>query len=180
MVNTVGQKVAEVGDKVAGIRNLVTGKLSDAGNWLLDAGKQVVSGLINGIKSKFEDLKKSITDMGNKAVGWAKGVLDIHSPSRVFRDQVGVMIGRGMAEGIEDSRRFVNRSMDRIAKGLTLDGMSIGTPAVSMLSKGLMGNSGQAALRDNGGPPITMNVSTMDPMSAARETTRLVAFSMGG
>ncbi|WP_297301970.1 tape measure protein [uncultured Bifidobacterium sp.] len=180
MVNTVGQKVAEVGDKVAGIRNLVTGKLSDAGNWLLDAGKQVVSGLINGIKSKFEDLKKSITDMGNKAVGWAKGALDIHSPSRVFRDQVGVMIGRGMAEGIEDSRRFVNRSMDRIAKGLTLDGMSIGTPAVSMLSKGLMGNSGQAALRDNGGPPITMNVSTMDPMSAAREATRLVAFSMGG
>ena len=122
MVNTVGQKVTEVGDKIAGIKNLVIGKLSDAGNWLIDAGRQVVNGLINGIKSKFEGLKRTVTSMGSKAVEWAEGVLGINSPSRVFRDQVGVMIGRGMAEGIEDSRRFVNRSMDRMARGMTLDG----------------------------------------------------------
>lgn len=148
-------------------------------NWG-EVGMNIINGIKDGVVRFASTLWDAAKDAAKGALDNVKNFLGIHSPSRVFRDQVGVMIGRGMAEGIEDSQRFVDRSMDRIAKGLTLDGLSIGTPAVSMLPKGLMGNSGQAALRDNGGPPITMNVSTMDPMSAAREATRLVAFSMGG
>lgn len=148
-------------------------------NWG-EVGMNIIRGIKDGIVRFASTLWDAAKNAAKGALDNVKNFLGIHSPSRVFRDQVGVMIGRGMAEGIEDSQRLVDRSMDRIAKGLTLNGMSIGTPAFSMLPKDLMGNSGQAALRDNGGPPITMNVSTMDPMSAAREATRLVAFSMGG
>ena len=42
-------------------------------------------------KSKFDGL-----------VGSVKGLLGIHSPSRVFRDQIGKMLMLGLAEGIQN------------------------------------------------------------------------------
>ena len=45
-------------------------------------------------------------------VGWAKGVLGIHSPSRIFRDEVGKWIPAGMAQGIDKASGLVEDSID--------------------------------------------------------------------
>lgn len=39
-----------------------------------------------------------------------------------MRDEVGVMIGRGMALGIDDSAAVVDRSMDSLVSSMSLDG----------------------------------------------------------
>ena len=48
-------------------------------------------------------------------------MLGIHSPSRLFRDQIGMMMGLGLANGIDASARYVNASMGSMIGGLMPD-----------------------------------------------------------
>jgi len=50
-----------------------------------------------------------------------KRMLGIHSPSRLFRDQIGMMMGLGLANGIDASARYVNASMGSMIGGLMPD-----------------------------------------------------------
>ena len=119
---TVSNGLQSVANTVGQIKSIVTSKVSDAGNWLRNAGRDIISGLIGGISGAMGWLKNTITSLGSNVVNWAKNVLKIHSPSRVMRDEVGVMIGRGMAVGIDRSAPAVQdslRSMNtKLAQGL--------------------------------------------------------------
>ena len=85
---------------------------------LLNIGKQIIQGLINGIKSGISGVVSAIGGMVSSAVDKAKSLLGIHSPSRVFRDQVGLMISRGMALGISKGEREVLDVADRLNEKL--------------------------------------------------------------
>lgn len=74
-------------------------------------GKNIISGITEGIKNTAKNLASSVADAAKGALNAAKGFLDIHSPSRVMRDQVGMMIGAGMAEGVEKSAKQVQAAM---------------------------------------------------------------------
>lgn len=63
-------------------------------------GVQLVLGLINGVGSMFGRLKDKIVGLGKSAIGWFKNVLGIHSPSRVFADLGGHMMG-GLTLGLD-------------------------------------------------------------------------------
>jgi phage-related protein len=84
--------------------------LRDAGSWLVDVGKNIVQGLLNGLGS----LAGAIWDklVGMVEAAW-NGVLDffgIGSPSRLARE-AGVNIGRGMVIGVDKMGDKVNRAM---------------------------------------------------------------------
>lgn len=111
-------------------------------NWG-EVGMNIITGIASGVTSAAGQLVDAAVGAAKDALNWVKDKLGIHSPSRVFRDQVGVMIGRGMAEGIDQSQRIVNRSLDRIAAGLTLDDHSFGSPLIG----GVTGGTGM--LRDD-------------------------------
>lgn len=66
-------------------------------------GKDIVRGIWDGIFSMVDWIKSKISGFFGNILGGIKGLLGIHSPSTVFRDQVGKNIGLGVAEGIEDS-----------------------------------------------------------------------------
>jgi phage-related protein len=118
--------VQGVVDTVTGIKDKIVGFFSGAGQWLADAGKNIISGLWNGISGAVSGLYDNIKGALTGLVDKAKSALGIHSPSTVFRDQVGVMIGRGTAVGIDRSRPFVSRSLNELADSLTLDGHEFG------------------------------------------------------
>ena len=82
-------------------------------------GKGIISGISDGVKSKAKDLKDSVVGAAKGAFEKAKNYLDINSPSRLFKNQIGAQIGAGMAEGVKDSARKVNSAMDRLNKGLS-------------------------------------------------------------
>ncbi|MBS1186682.1 MAG: hypothetical protein H6R04_700 [Burkholderiaceae bacterium] len=67
-------------------------------------GTNIVTGLINGITSKFAALKKSVVAMGASVAETYQAHLGIHSPSRVFIG-FGQNIGEGAAIGISSSSR---------------------------------------------------------------------------
>lgn len=70
---------------------------------LITIGKQIIQGLISGIKSMAKSVGGAISSLCSDAVKAAKDALGIHSPSRVFKEDVGKWVGAGMAQGISDS-----------------------------------------------------------------------------
>lgn len=83
-----------------------------------EVGVNIVDGTVEGIEGRKFNLKSTITKLFNSVPEWAKKLLGIHSPSRVFRDEVGKMITLGLAEGIEDNRTEVEKVMDEMNKSL--------------------------------------------------------------
>lgn len=112
ITSAVSNGIQSVSNTVGRIRDTVLGAVSGAGRWLYDTGRQVISGLINGIGGAFGWVRNTISNLGSSLVGWAKGVLGIHSPSRIFRDEVGKWIPAGMAQGIDKASGLVEDSID--------------------------------------------------------------------
>lgn len=84
-------------------------------------GEDIIDGIKEGIKAAAKRLVDAAKNAVQGALNAAKNVLGIKSPSKVFRDQVGAMIGMGIAEGINDSSAGVNSAMGRLNKQLVAD-----------------------------------------------------------
>lgn len=119
MRNAVGSAVGFIGDKVRGIKDTVMGALSGAGSWLYDTGRNLIQGLINGIGDMFGWVRDKICSLGDNILGWAKGVLGIGSPSRIFK-QYGRWLDEGLAIGIGDAAGQVGKAMDDMT-GMVVD-----------------------------------------------------------
>lgn len=72
-----------------------------------------------------------------------KSAMDIHSPSRVMRDEVGKMIPAGVAVGIDKYSNFVEKSMQRLSK-------KVGMPALDNLNSNLSFSGGTQSLAFSG------------------------------
>lgn len=128
MKNAVGSAVGFIGDKVRGIKDTVMGALSGAGEWLRDTGKNLIQGLINGIGDMFGWVKDKICSLGDNILGWAKGVLGIGSPSRIFK-QYGQWLDEGLAIGIDDAASRVGKAMDDMTGMVVGKGLDFGVEA---------------------------------------------------
>lgn len=90
---------------------------------MLSIGKNLVTGLWNGISNSFRWIKDKISGWVGNVMDFIKGLFGIHSPSAVMRDEVGKMLGLGMAEGIESSRNAVNGAVRKLGDA-ALGGLS--------------------------------------------------------
>lgn len=88
-------------------------------------GENIVSGLLNGIKGAWNSLTKWVSNGINGLVSVVKGLLGIHSPSKVF-SEIGLNICRGLAEGLttnaplaEDAAKQVVASVTHTTEALT-------------------------------------------------------------
>ena len=80
-------------------------------------GSNIVSGIRNGLVNSWNWLKNTASNLAANLLRSVKNKLGIHSPSRVFRDEVGYMIGLGEAEGIEKSAGAVYGAVSSVAEG---------------------------------------------------------------
>ena len=78
---------------------------------LFDIGANIINGLWNGIKAVWSDLKQWFAESVDWLPNWVKDRLGIHSPSRVFRDEIGKFLPMGMAEGIKGAYGYVEKAM---------------------------------------------------------------------
>ena len=69
-------------------------------NWG-SVGMNIISGIASGISGAVGSLISAATSAASSALDAIKSKLGIHSPSRVFRDQVGKMMALGMGIGFE-------------------------------------------------------------------------------
>ncbi len=75
-------------------------------------GKGVTDGVIKGMSAS--SVIGAAEGVANSALIAAKNKLGIKSPSRVFRDQVGAMVPRGMAIGIESEGKTVANAVEDV------------------------------------------------------------------
>lgn len=117
-----GQKVAAfVRGAIKWVRDLpgaIKGAFASAKTMLLGAGKDVIQGLWNGLKERFDSAKQWLVDKVNSLPDAVKKVLGINSPSKVFK-----LIGSGVGEGF--------------ALGITAGWNKRGKPAVKALAKSI-------------------------------------------
>ena len=66
-----------------------------------EIGRNIVEGIWNGINGAVDWIKEKVTGFANGLLDGVKDALGIHSPSKVFRDVIGVNIVRGIGEGFE-------------------------------------------------------------------------------
>lgn len=77
-------------------------------------GAQIGAGVQAGIKSKNNAVRNQGTILVNNTVSSMKAHAMIYSPSRLFRDEVGVYIGLGVAEGIKKSSDQVDAAANSL------------------------------------------------------------------
>lgn len=169
ITNAVRNGVNTVGNAVKGIGGKIKGAFSNAGSWLVSAGNNIIQGLINGIKGAIGNAVAAVKGAASNIVNAAKSALGIHSPSRVFRDEVGKMIPAGLGVGVEMNEKLAVQPVQSMVSALLPSSLpgSVSSPMASPV-----------ALSDKTGPrvtaPITVNAS--DPTMAARETVRMLNF----
>lgn len=78
-------------------------------------GSNICTGISDGISAGWTWLKDKVGSLASGLLGKAKEVLGIHSPSRLFRDEVGLNIGYGIGEGVEDSQGEIVKSVSGVA-----------------------------------------------------------------
>lgn len=105
-VSAIPQLVGRIPAIISSIKNAFTGV-----NWG-GVGMNIIRGIAGGVASAAGELVNAAVNAAKNALDWVKSKLGIHSPSRVFRDQVGVMIGRGAAIGVERSAPAFKNAAD--------------------------------------------------------------------
>ena len=95
---------------------------------IIDVGKQIIEGLWEGIKSMASWISDKVSGFVGGIVDGVKGVLGIHSPSRVFAG-IGENMALGLGEGWDDE-------YGRISKNIK-SGLDFGTASVDFASSGL-------------------------------------------
>lgn len=118
--------LADVIGRLAGWAGEMASAGADGARRMFDAVADGISGLPGRVASIGSDIVSGIWDGISGAAGWladkvsgfASGILDgmknvlgIHSPSRVFRDQVGKYIAQGIGVGFTDEMKSVTADM---------------------------------------------------------------------
>ncbi|HDR4464461.1 TPA: carbamoyl-phosphate synthase large subunit [Bacillus cereus] len=121
-------KLDETMNKV--IDNYIIKAFTGCSKWLLDAGKDIMNGLINGIASKLKSAVKTVKDVASSIKETINNFFDIHSPSRVMKE-TGGFITQGLGLGIGDKAKFAINKAKSLAEAV-MDGFQAITEDIQM------------------------------------------------
>ncbi|MFE6025533.1 phage tail tape measure protein [Streptomyces niveus] len=105
-------KVIGLVSYVRGMPGRIKSALGSLGSLLYNSGRNVVTGLWNGIKVMGGWLAGKVASFAkNSVTGAVKGALGIGSPAKVLADEVGHWLPPGIAMGAEDNRGVLDKTM---------------------------------------------------------------------
>ncbi|AHL70868.1 hypothetical protein BW16_05525 [Bacillus pumilus] len=81
-------------------------------------GSNTMAGIISGMKGMKGELAKEANAIAASIEKTIKKKLKIHSPSRLMRDQVGVMVPAGIAVGIQQGVGTVSKAMNAVTDAM--------------------------------------------------------------
>lgn len=147
IVTALGNGVGEMAR--AGLK-LITGVKDSFTNidWA-SVGSNIISGVAGGITGAATELLDAAGNAAGNALDWMKKKLGIHSPSRVFRDEVGKFIPAGIAVGIEQEAYTMQDALDTAANALTFDTGNLGANIIDPAQVSMQGTNQQMNLGTN-------------------------------
>jgi phage-related protein len=105
---------------------------------LVQIGKNIIQGLVNGIGGMIGTVKKKVQEVAKLIPQGVKDFLGIHSPSRVLME-LGEFTGQGFVNGL--------KSMVNDVRGATLDMSEAALPSLGYSTPGVPGNAASLAER---------------------------------
>jgi phage-related protein len=132
--NVIGGVSGFIGTLVGFFTSLpsrITGALSALPGQMLGIGQNIIQGLINGVGGMIDNAVAAVRNVGGAMLDGIKGFLGIKSPSRVFKAQVGMMIGAGVIAGVNASQPGVTAAVNGLVQVPQVPSYSAGayTPA---------------------------------------------------
>lgn len=121
LINGLGSGMKSIFGNISSITKSLIDKIKNPFkiDWS-SIGKNIVIGISNGIKSGASAIASAAKNAAKSALDTAKKFLGIHSPSTVFRDEVGKYMAQGMGVGFEKNvptneiEKSINDSVGRI------------------------------------------------------------------
>ncbi|MHA7227830.1 phage tail protein [Glutamicibacter soli] len=120
--NAVSTGISAVVNFFKALPGKIVSSLSSLAGKLGTVGRQMIQGMIDGIKGMAKNVIDSITGVAKGAIDGAKRLLGIHSPSRVFRDEVGKQISRGLAAGVTADQGKAVKAVEDLSKAVAKAG----------------------------------------------------------
>lgn len=97
---------------------IASGLLKGVGS-IVDVGTQMVRGLFEGIRNAGTWLYNKLRGWVSNVLGWVKRLFGIHSPSKVFADEIGKFIPPGITVGVEEAMPRALRDMGQELSALS-------------------------------------------------------------
>ncbi|SIB39923.1 Phage-related protein [Mycobacteroides abscessus subsp. abscessus] len=117
----VNASIADAGSQIMAEVGSWPGKIqsffSDAINWLVDAGRNIVQGLINGISGMIDSAVAKAKELAGAVKNAVTGFLGIHSPSTVMAD-IGGFIGDGLINGMKAKQGQIEKTAQSIGQSI--------------------------------------------------------------
>lgn len=138
-------------------------------------GRNIVSGIANGIWDGASRIIDAAKDVARQALNAAKSFLGIHSPSRKFRDEVGLQVDAGEAQGIIENADMVEDAAAEVAERALDASMNVNynLPDTNSVSQDIGASFTSRAIQ-------TVNRLIEVPLSInGREIARATAWDMG-
>lgn len=142
---------------------------------MLDLGKNLVQGIWNGISNAAQWIWDKISGFCSGIVDKIKGFFGIHSPSKLFADEIGKMLGLGLGEGFDDSLNSVYKDMER---AIDYENSKLTSNLTNnQIIKTQIEDNRQATLQsiDDNKEIILNNITKLDSKVIARETNKVNA-----
>lgn len=116
-----GTSLAERGREAAqSLVSTITDTISSLPSMMADVGRNLVSGLWNGIAGMGSWLKSQISGFADGIISGFKETFGIASPSKVMRDSVGRYLAEGIGVGFADTIPQVGKDALRAFEDITL------------------------------------------------------------
>lgn len=141
LVKGIAQNIPQIVTSVLNMVATIVQTIWEALPDIIEVGKNIVRGLWDGIKAMASWLKDKVSGFLGGIVDGVKGVLGIHSPSRVFAG-IGQNMALGLGQGFE-------RQMQRVSSGIQ---DAIPTPTVDTVYNAAAGMVNGLAAQSAGSP----------------------------
>ena len=106
IVQSIPEIINAAGDLVEAVMTYFVQRIK----FFVEIGKNIVGGIWDGMKSRWTDMTNWITQKVNGIISTVKGVLGIHSPSKVFAE-IGKYSAEGIGVGFSDQIGAVSRQI---------------------------------------------------------------------
>lgn len=170
----IGGRIASGFSGVLGkIGSHFSGAVSKIGSYFKGVGsigKNIVSGIVRGVTGAAGGLYNALSNLAGNALNAAKKKLGIHSPSRVFRDEVGRYITQGIGVGME--KESLSSSADQVKRRLLND--FSGTQLNTSLANGSLLTSQGVSQASNSSMVFNISANTKSDASAIANEVKLV------
>ena len=122
LITSTWQKIwAFIGPIVTNIWTTIQNAFNNGVAWLsglistmAQIGRDIISGLINGITERIGALTEKITSVKNTIVGGLKNALQVHSPSKVTME-LGTFVTEGLAIGMQAELPTLKQASNQVA-----------------------------------------------------------------